>query len=183
MKIRNMVLLLAMAQTGFTHAAVYKFTTDKGKVSFLAKGWPNFLKIDGEGAGVAGDLKEDAGKISGELTFKLDTLNTKIATRDDHMKNKYLEVAKFPQAVLIIDKVAAPAKSGKFPFTGKLKLHGQEQAIGGEAELKESGGDRSLIAEFPLKLSEFKIEIPSFQGITVAEDVKVKFESPVTKKD
>ena len=162
----------------------YHFKPNNGKVSFKTKGWPSLITIKGESKGVQGELKEMDGKVSGALSFDLQTLKTGISLRDDHMKNKYLEVTKYPKATLTLKNLMLPEKkSGDVPFKGLLKIHGVEKEVKGKVTL-ESGSDGKEVkmkGEIPIKLADFKIEIPSYKGITVAETVKVFIESKVLK--
>lgn len=152
-----------------------------GSVEFHALGRPAMLKIVGKGVAPQGDLvvtKENA--ISGKLTLPLDSLDTGIKLRNEHMRDKYLEVAKHPAAELTLDPVplpelaaAADFKKEKIPFKGKLKLHGEEKPIDGTADIARAAGKLNVKADFTIKTSDFKIETPKYMGITVAEDVKV----------
>ena len=100
------------------------------------------------------------------------------------MKNKYLEVTKFPTAKLTLAELKIPTDpSHNFTFTGTMNLHGINRLIEGEAQLISNGSDDLLSAHFKIKLSDFQIELPSFQGITVAEDVLVNIEAPLTKAE
>lgn len=170
-----------------SHAAVgasqFEFKPEAGKVEFKTKGWPNLVTIKGEGQGVIGKLAEEAGKVSGELSFDLTSLKTGIDLRDTHMKDNYLEVKTHPTAKLTLKDVTVPEKlAGSFDFTGTLNLHGQDRAVTGKAELENEGGAIKMKAEIPINLNDFKIAIPSYQGITVAEKVTINFESKVMKQ-
>ncbi|MGK5089731.1 YceI family protein [Bdellovibrionota bacterium FG-2] len=158
-----------------------------GSVEFLAIGRPSALRIRGKGAGPEGVVKVSraSGKpvAQGLLRFELALLDTGIDSRTEHMKEKYLEVAKFPQAVLSFSDLALPDSSpvkGKVAFKGELTFHGVTHAIAGSSEIMEIEKSFVVEAEFPVKLSEFKVEIPNFAGITVAEDVTVTvhFDAP-----
>jgi polyisoprenoid-binding protein YceI len=102
--------------------------------------------------------------------------------RDKHMKEKYLEVEKFPRAELTIQKVTLPlslkqagASLPGVPFQGILKLHGLEKPVFGTMTLKHDGdSSASVDAAFSLKLTDFGIQIPSFAGITIADQVEIK---------
>ncbi len=170
-----------------SHAAInasqFDFKPDAGKVEFKTKGWPNLVTIKGEGKGVKGQLKANAGKVSGDLSFDLTTLKTGIELRDTHMKENYLEVKNHPTAKLTLTDVSVPENlDGSFEFSGKLTLHGVENDVKGKAELENEDGKIKMNAEIPIKLSDFKIAIPSYQGITVAEKVTIKFESTVSNQ-
>ncbi|RYZ87210.1 MAG: YceI family protein [Proteobacteria bacterium] len=154
-------------------AAPLKVTT--GSVTFLATGKPGFLKINGEGADVSGSLDKEAKGITGELTVPMAKFVTGIDLRDDHMKTKYFEVAKFPNAVLKITEFAIDAKgeASDKPFKGTLKFHGEEKAVSGTATAKVDGKKTNVNAKFPLTLSDYKIDIPTYAGVKVADTVEV----------
>lgn len=183
MKSFTLIFLSALIGS-VSDAAVYRFIPSKGRVSFLAKGKPALISINGIGEGVSGDLNEEkSGHLSGDISFDLKQLKTGIDLRDQHMQNKYLEVDKYPKALLKIVNLELPKSGVKFVFEGILSLHGVAQTVKGEATFKTDGAVKSILAEFPIKLSQFKIDIPSFKGITVAEDVLVKIETPVIQSE
>jgi polyisoprenoid-binding protein YceI len=180
MKSSCVFLLVCSGISVVAHASIYNFHSDRGKVQFIARGRPALISIKGEGSGAAGALNESKGAIAGEVQFQLNSLKTGIELRDSHLKTKYLEVEKFPIATVRIENFQIPAKtteSGK--FTGILNLHGVERRIEGDATV--SGEPKLVSAIFKIKLSDFNIEIPSYQGITVAEEVQIHVEATVAK--
>jgi polyisoprenoid-binding protein YceI len=97
------------------------------------------------------------------------------------MKEKYLETAKFKRATLSLEKLELPKSLSaeiltfeELPFTGKLNLHGVEKPVTGKAVLKKNGSQIEIVAKFGLKIGDFAIAVPSFAGITVAEEVNVE---------
>lgn len=167
-----------------TQAAVYKLASDKGQISFLAKGKPALISIKGEGEGATAVIKEKDQTLSGEFSFQLRTLKTGIELRDDHLKTKYLEVDKYPTATLKISNLQMPEKlKDGFAFKGILNLHGVDQSVEGIASIAGESKEQKLSADFKIKLSQFKIEIPSFKGITVAEEVQIKIEAPIVREE
>ncbi len=158
--------------------ASYQLDPKTSQLEFTAIGKPGFLRINGKGAQIAGQAKVAAQETTGQFVVKLDQFVTGIDLRDQHMKDTYLETKKFPEAKLTW-KIAATKvqKDGQeVPFTGTLSLHGVEKPIGGTATLTASP-DLSKVegeAQFQIKLSDYKIKIPSYLGVTVAEDVDVK---------
>lgn len=179
MSFLTVLLLIPFASA----ATQYKFAPEMGKVGFKTKGWPNLVTIKGEGKGVTGALQETEGKVSGELVFNLDSLKTGIELRDSHMKDNYLETKKHPTAKLVLTNVEFPKDlDGDMKFKGMMTLHGVEKEVEGKAELDNDGGQIKMTAEIPVKLSDFKIAIPAYKGITVAEKVKINFETKVTKQ-
>lgn len=177
MKAQAIMLLLFFCIGMNGHAAIHKFQPGQGKVSFLAKGRPALISIHGTGKGLAGELVEKEGRLTGKVSFRLETLTTGIDLRDEHMKNKYLQIQDHPEASLQFENFEMPKGAGKFKFSGDLFLHGVKQNIEGLATIVKEDDGEKVSAEFVIKLSQFKIDIPSFQGITVAEDVQIKIEA------
>ena len=151
-----------------------------GKVEFEAVGKPSFLKIKGEGEGPQGHVKLDK-NVTGEFTFKLSTLVTGIALRDTHMKDKYLQVGQYPEATLKLQEVTgwdvSKAGAKSIPFKGTLKIHGVEKPVTGTVDIQTKGNGYEVAANFEAKISDFSIDIPSYAGITVADNVKVTVKS------
>lgn len=179
------IILVTLCLT-FSHiikaATQFNFSPDIGKVQFKTKGWPNLVTIKGVGKGVTGTLTEADLKVTGDLEFDLNSLDTGIKLRDDHMKNKYLQTKQFPKAKLNLKDVTLPADfDGSTPFKGTLDLHGVAKEVSGTMELDDNSSTIDIEAEIPIKLTDFKIEIPNYKGITVAEKVTIKFEAKITK--
>ncbi len=176
------VTLVILLQVNICFGAKkYSFKPEKGKVSFTTKGWPNLINIKGEADGFKGVLEETMeNKVSGKLSFALDKLKTGIELRDDHMKNKYLEVKTYPVAELTLKELPIPANGdGAFDFKGLLLVHGVTKEVTGKAKIEGIDGHKKMTAEVSIKLPDFNVEIPSYKGITVAEKVDIVVESRV----
>jgi len=165
------------------HASyVIDLSKSKNKVEFLAVGRPKVLKIKGElkePKDLSGKLKIEENKLTGETTLQLKSLDTGIEMRNDHMKNNYLHVSKHPEAKLKIEPISIPKSEQpslevKENFKGILTLHGVEKPIEGKSALTKKDGKWAGQFEFGLNLEDFKIEIPSYLGITVSKEVTVK---------
>ncbi len=161
-----------------------------GSVEFHATGHPSAIKIVGKGEKPHGNFIVAGHQVTGEAHFELATLNTGIDMRDRHMKEKYLEVQKYPEARLTITKMELPkdlsegASISPAQFTGSLALHGLEKSIVGTANIKREGNQVSLEAQFSLKIADYGITLPSFAGITMADEVQISVLDtvPVTDK-
>lgn len=175
---KTLLQLITVLFAASAWAAPQKLTPSGGGVEILAIGKPSFIKIQGKGGAPKGlvDLKD--GLISGEFEFDLQSLDTGISLRNEHMKDKYLEVGKHPKAKLEIKELkveagwtlASPALKSK-PFGGQLTLHGVTKPASGEFSISSAG---EILAIMKIKLSDYKVEIPSYMGITVADEVEVK---------
>jgi polyisoprenoid-binding protein YceI len=160
--------------------AAPKLGVESGKVEFLAIGKPSFLKVKGVGTAPKGSLTMEGDKASGEFTFDLSSLDTGIALRNEHMKDKYLEVGKHPLATIRFKDVSAK-EGAKQTVPAELELHGVKQPITLEATLKPDGEKKVATASFKFKLTDYQIEIPTHLGITIADEVSVTIESTLKK--
>jgi polyisoprenoid-binding protein YceI len=157
------------------------FTSSSGAVEFRATGHPSALHVTGKGVGATGSLniQPDGRTVSGHLVFDLRTLDTGISLRDEHMKEKYLEASKYPEADLDLKDLKLPESISSLtpvtvPFQGVLTLHGTKKPVSGSVDLKTiSPGVILSVASFAIKLPDFGIEIPKYMGITIAEDVQL----------
>lgn len=174
-------LLPALAQA----AIPLKNPPGSGSVKFLAVGKPSMLKIHGTSTGgPTGTLNLEGTQLKGDISFELDKLDTGIALRTQHMKEKYLQVKEYPRAKLTLLEAPVDADFAKTlstaekPFKGKLSLHGKEKEVPGSFTAKNG----VVQARFPITLSEFGIEVPKYLGITVADTVDVDVELPLKKE-
>lgn len=156
----------------------------EGSLEFIAIGKPKAVKVLGKGAAPKGKFVWKNGKGSGKFTFALDTLDTGIELRNQHMKKKYLETGTYPQAVLELTSIAIPPEitrgdfaSEETPFRGQLLLHGVTSPIQGVALAKKEGHRFQFDVKFTIKISDYKIAVPSYMGITVADEVHIQVQS------
>ena len=170
-------LLLSVFATTVSAAIELQSDSSQGHVSFFALGRPSMIRIRGEASGPEGKLAIQNGKANGEFRLDLKNLNTGISLRDEHMKEKYLEVGKNPNAILKIQEMPLPPNLQKInstEFKGELTLHGVTKAIQGKFEVEESSGQKKAKAEFSIALDDFGIDIPKYMGISVAKEVTVE---------
>jgi polyisoprenoid-binding protein YceI len=119
-------------------------------------------------------------RLAGEVSMDLSTIDTGIALRNQHLREKYLEVAKgdgFNKAVLSEIQLAAATGEtfdGTTPFTGALLLHGVKRPVAGTAEIHSEGTSRRVRAEFPLELTEWSVVPPEYLGVGVGSKLLVK---------
>jgi polyisoprenoid-binding protein YceI len=92
------------------------------------------------------------------------------------MREKYLEVPKFPSVTLTIARSVL-----KFPTSGSvsadvpgsLKLHGQTRTVTLHYDAKSDGAGFAVQGRFRLNMNDFAISVPSYLGVTVKPDVDV----------
>jgi len=163
--------------------SVLSFKETDGAVGFHAVGKPAMIKIDGEGTGPYGDLTLADGKLSGSLSIDMKKLTTKIELRDDHMKNKYLEVDKFPASIIIFKDYSLNLDSSSDqPFSAELQLHGITKPVSGTIKLSKQGTALTGQATFKIKVTDYMDTLPSYAGIKIADEVQVKVDLKTTTK-
>lgn len=129
----------------------------------------------GDFVGKTSELRGNVVVVGNEYTAQnivvnLKNLKTGVALRDKHTQ-KHLQTDKFSEAILI----QAKGKDGK--GTGQIKIKGITKDVSGTYVVSGS----MLIAEFPLKLSDFDIKGIKYMGIGVEDEVKIKVTAPIKK--
>jgi hypothetical protein len=108
------------------------------------------------------------GVETSDVQIDLRTLTTGIGLRDQHTRERLL-VSKFPEAKLI----KARGKNGK--GTATIEVKGMKLDVAGTYTVD----GKTLKAQFPVKLSDLKIEKVRYMGIGVKDIVVVNIELPV----
>jgi len=131
------------------------------------------MKINGTTADLS--VLEDGGNVV--VSVPLSNLTTGIALRDQHMKEKYLEVPKYPAATLTIARAALSLPPSGQRVEGDaratLALHGQTRPVAVHYEATAEGSGFSTHGKFHINMNEFGISVPSYLGVTVKPDVDV----------
>ena len=147
----NQFVLIAIFITTL-NGQQYQFKNEM--VTFQATSQTVLTDFDfkGQGNGLSGTLDMTTGSF--DFSFNLWTLKTGIRLRDDHMHEVYLETEDYPYAtfkgsfVMISDSVTA---------TGNFSIHGVTQNV----QIKGSIKNGRLTATWPVKISDYNIEIPT----------------------
>ena len=165
------ISLLSVALGLAVQAATLPLNSSDSTVEFLAVGRPSLIKIRGSAdeSSLDGRLRIDQGTLSGTATVKLDAFDTGIELRNRHLREKYFETQKYPEARLELEPTRLTGEST--PFAGRLTLHGVTRAVTGT--VSHAGGAPPFAFDLQLKLSDFGIPVPKFMGITVGENVSI----------
>jgi polyisoprenoid-binding protein YceI len=161
------ILLFAVAAA--SHAAVS--SASQSTVSFKAIGTGMTI----EGTTSALNVVEQDGGVA--ITVPLANLTTGISLRDSHMRDKYLEVRKYPNAVLTVARAAlqlpAAGAQGSGDATGTIQIHGQTRPCTVHYEAGADGSGFSVRGKLRVNMNDFGITVPSYLGVTVKPDVDV----------
>lgn len=118
---------------------------------------------------VKGFATQKGNEVSAQnIVVPLKGLKTGIELRDKHTL-KYLEVNKYPEAVLI----SAKGKGGK--GIGKIRIRGIEKDISGTYKIV----GKELQANFKLNLPDFKITDINYMGVGVEDEVVLNVKVPL----
>lgn len=175
-------ILFTLLSLGLSISALgAPYKVGSGNVEFTAKGFPTFITITGKSGQVMGNLEMDPETKIANATFTLllASLKTGMDLRDEHMTEKYLEVKKFPHATLTLPPFKLEDEG---EVIGTLKLHNVEKEVTIKYTSSSSADALKVQTEFDLVLGDFQIDIPSFQGITVAKDIKLKVDFMARKQ-
>lgn len=169
------LLIISILMIGTSFAEIVK-----SQIEFNAIGRPSFIKIKGKAKELTQNIIVKDNLLSGSFSFQLDKLKTGLSLRDEHMTENYLETKKYPQAVLTLkDNVDLNKSNAQVKAT--LLLHGVEKEVLVDFEIDNETKTAQLLGSFSVDIKDFSINIPSFQGITVAKDVKIKVKTKVQK--
>jgi polyisoprenoid-binding protein YceI len=187
------LIVFSISFSSFASIAKFEMKKNTGTIKFYAVGNPSAIHIDGVGTGPEGKLEvvadDKSSKIAGQFVFDLNSLNSGIDMRDSHMKEKYLEVEKYPLAKFTIETINLDGNilknfnKSNLSFSGVLNLHGKDKPISGVTEFKTiAKDDLRVIAKFKVKASDFNIDIPSFAGIVVTDEIDIEVEAQAVTK-
>lgn len=148
----------------------------EARVTFTATG-PAGLNIVGTG----NELQVTETEHDIVVSVPLKTLDTKIELRNRHMKEKYLEVDKYPNAELRIARSALEfpkeAASATRTVQGTLTLHGQSRptsfTYSAAAAAGKTTGSIDVTGSLRIDIKNFGIAQPGYLGVSVKPEVDV----------
>jgi len=153
-------------------------TPEPAAATFHATG-PGGLRINGSTPDVR--VLDDGKTFS--VFVPLKDVDTGIAMRNRHLKERYLEVGKFPEAHLSVSDdalgVPAPGKTIKHKTKGAITLHGVTRDLPFAYEATcDAKGVWHATGTLGLNINDFAIETPKYMGVSVKPDVtiEVKFD-------
>lgn len=145
------------------------------KVTFFAVGNPGFLDIEGVTNQMT--VADDGTKLT--FTVPMATVETGIDLRDDHMNNKYVEVATYPNVVLTLDKAsvtwpAAVGESASGTAKATFTIRDVTQPADVTYTVKKSKTGYKVNAKFTFDVSKHGIAVPSYLGVTVESAMRAE---------
>ncbi|MBL7671370.1 MAG: YceI family protein [Bdellovibrionaceae bacterium] len=156
------ILLLFVAPVSWAKPEVvlsFKMTPSAGNFNATSTEVKGFAKMNGT-------------KVIAEgISVPIKSLDAEREGRTKHMNEKYLEMAKYPEAKLI----KAEGENGK--GTGIIEIRGIQKPIQGTFKIEKD----ELVANFTVKISDFDIAKVNYLGLGVKDDVAIMVRVPVKK--
>jgi polyisoprenoid-binding protein YceI len=117
-----------------------------------------------------------------DISIDLASLDTGVALRNQHMREKYLQTAKFPAVTFKSVSVSAPAsiapsQPADINITGDFTLHGvtKRMTLPVKVTLLADGRIHAL-SRFSVRLPDFGIVVPHNVFVTVDDSVKIRLD-------
>ncbi|HVP59259.1 MAG TPA: YceI family protein [Myxococcaceae bacterium] len=135
----------------------------RGPGGFSLNGTTHQLRIDDDGTTL-------------KVVVPLAGLETGISLRDRHMRERYLEVDKYPDAVLELPwsalKLPGDGQTSEGTAPAKMSLHGKSHEVQVRYRVVRTGNRYQVTGNVPLTITDYGIDIPSYFGVTVQPDVE-----------
>ena len=185
---------LVAYQAGAGTAKVFVATADEQRNTASFENDATVEAIIGHSNAVASviqvDPKNPAKTAKGEIRVGLTTLDTGIDMRNNHMRNKFLEVDKYPTAIFVLSSLTkAPAtlepnKPANVTVKGTLSIHGVSNEVIAPATVTYIPGTKDTAIRlpgdllhvkttFPIKLSDYQIVVPEMLVMKLSDDQSV----------
>lgn len=165
------LVVLGLLLPTLAHAELRK--TGNANTTFTAKG-PAGLSIVGKTPDLS--VTERNGTI--EIAVQLARLDTGLSLRNKHMREKYLEVQKYPAAQLRLERSAL-----KVPIAGQVSggsaqatitIRGRTKPVTVKYSAKNEAGTYVIDGTMRVNIKEFGIDVPSYLGVTVKPDIDIR---------
>ncbi len=168
---------LLFLEAGVGAETLLKFQIDpaRSEVGFDGETWLH--NLDGVAKAFQGEVEAPAflygGGVSGRVVIDPSAIDAGNSLRDRQMRNRTLEIDKFPEIVFLVDGAeltdgAEPigesfvqADSINLILSGRLVLHGVTQEKRFPVTVLREGEGLVVSGRFPLRLSEHQIPDPS----------------------
>jgi hypothetical protein len=143
----------------------------------------------------SGEIKFDA-TVSGALDSVIGTSNTvssifdkttgdfvvqglvksfkfKSPLMEEHFNENYMESDKLPKTSFKGKVVGYDGKTGTYDVEGDLTIHGVTNKVKTKVTISNNGGKLALAASFVVKLSDYKLDVPTMAKKTLSETAKI----------
>ena len=182
MKLIKFKLVLLLCFSSAMAAAQTLYSTTIGEVSFYSDA--PLETIEAINKASAAIYNADNQELIVQIRITEFDFQNKLM--QEHFNENYLESEKYPTAVFkgkIKEKIAA-GNSGNYPATaeGSMTIHGVTNVVAIPGTIQMSGGQLKFDFKFPVKLEDYKVDIPTIVFKKIAEVVEVSGSMTLVKK-
>ena len=185
-------LLLAVALTHPRPGSAQEYRVDRGAenlVRFLSRAATEEFegvtkRIDGYVLLDAAGLAPASGGEATEVYLEVDlgSLDTGIGLRDRHMRDRYLEVGKYPYATFagkVTRREAGGADTVRVTAHGLLTIHGVARPRELTCAVVSNGAGYRARCAFEVLLSDHQIDIPKVMFLKLANEIGLELDFAV----
>jgi polyisoprenoid-binding protein YceI len=173
MKIITLIIGLIISSASFSQTL---FMTRSGQISFFSK--TQVENIDAVNNEATSIMNIKTGEVAFAVLVK--SFRFQRALMEEHFNENYMESDKFPKAtfsgrILNIEAIDL-SKNGSYPIeiSGDLTIHGVTQNIKTNGVLTVANTQLSATSTFPIRLENYKIEIPALVSDKIAKEIEIK---------
>lgn len=152
-----------------------RYFTKSGKVEFYSKA--PLEDITAKNNTVMAVLDKNTGAL--QFSVQMKSFEFEKALMQQHFHDNYVESDKYPKAEFrgaIVNNAAVNyTKDANYPVTvkGKFTLHNITRDVEVPGTVKVAGGKIEAVSSFNIKLSDYKISIPSPVKDKVSNNIKI----------
>jgi polyisoprenoid-binding protein YceI len=169
---RSSITVIFIFLTWLGHAQ--KYTSSRSSITFFS---------DAAIEDITAENKKGASIFNpsnGEIVFSIPIQEFQFEKKlmQEHFNEKYMESDKYPKAMFQgkIVEFNPELESQKARAQGKLTIHGVTRDIDVTGTIEKKDKNYIIKSTFPIKLVDYKIEIPQILWQNIAEEVEVKIE-------
>ena len=150
----------------------------QSKMEFKAK--ITFSSFTGSSNKIEGYVNLDSKQekiIEAEISIPVDSIQTGLSKRDQHMKQRYLEINKHPKIYFRIQKAQPFVSNATNKIEGQWDIHGVKKTQTLEfiiKETKEKPNYYTVNSEFELDISDYKIKQPKYMLLKMENLLKMR---------
>ena len=173
------VLVAVVVRAAHAEVTRYRIVPDRSKVAYVTG--TQLGEFRGDTGAVRGEVRFDPAtppRADVAITVQVTELRSDNAARDRHLRDKVLEVERFPTITLTAREFkpapAANGARGEGVLVGVLALHGVERPVRVPLRYTVDSGQLQAQARFTIDITDFGLVPPSLLGLTVRKQVVVE---------
>ncbi|WP_299436777.1 YceI family protein [uncultured Aquimarina sp.] len=152
-----------------------KFLTKQGYASFFSSSPAE--DIEANNNQVLSIIDTSTGTIAISILMK--SFMFEKSLMQEHFNENYVESDKYPKAIFkgqILDFKNIAGNEQVVSIVGDITIHGVTKKLETQGKINKTEGSITLAGDFPVKVADFGIKIPSVVVNNIAETIKVTFE-------